>query len=352
MELTAGKLWGLRRLADQAGRLKMIAVDQRPPIIGLIKERRGGESAPYDDVSAVKAVMTHELARHATAILLDPHFAYSAAIEHLPASKGLIATLEDSHFQQTPGGRKSAEIADWNVAKIKRLGADAVKVLAWYRPDADAEVRRHQQDFVARIGAACRRYDICFVFELLVYPMAGDAHQTQDYFEHRDKRPELVLDSLREFVDPGYGVDLFKLESPIAAADIPDPGDPADPAARRAQGRFDEIGQIATRPWVMLSAGAGQPEFRRILTYAYRAGASGYLAGRAIWWQAFQHFPDLERFAADLRGDSADYMADINALTDQAARPWGAHACFSDGVALAGAGPRFRQSYADFGASP
>ena len=37
--------------------------------------------------------------------------------------------------------------------KCQHVGGDAVKVLAWYRPDAGAAVRRHQQDFVERIGA-------------------------------------------------------------------------------------------------------------------------------------------------------------------------------------------------------
>jgi tagatose 1,6-diphosphate aldolase len=218
-------------------------------------------------------------------------------------------------------------------------------VLAWYRPDASAQVRRHQQDFVARIGEACRRYDICFVFELLVYPLAGEAHQTQDYVEHRDKHPEMVLDSLRDFVDPRYGVDLFKLESPVQAAAIPDPADRDASEVRRTQALFDEIGEIATRPWVMLSAGADKIRFQRILTFAYRSGASGYLAGRAIWWQAFQHFPDLERFAQGLRGEAAAYMAEINGLTDREATAWDSHACFAEGVHLAGAGPEFRQRY-------
>ena len=31
MELSPGKLWGLRRMADAGGRFKMVAVDQRPP---------------------------------------------------------------------------------------------------------------------------------------------------------------------------------------------------------------------------------------------------------------------------------------------------------------------------------
>ena len=74
-------------------------------------------------------------------------------------------------------------IDDWSVAKIKRAGGDAVKVLAWYRPDADPGVLEHQQRYVADIGEECRRHDILFVFELLVYPMAGAAGHTTDYVE-------------------------------------------------------------------------------------------------------------------------------------------------------------------------
>ena len=40
-EISPGKLWGLRRLADANGRWKMVAVDQRPPLMKTIAARRG-----------------------------------------------------------------------------------------------------------------------------------------------------------------------------------------------------------------------------------------------------------------------------------------------------------------------
>ena len=39
--LSAGKYWGMRRMADAQGRFKMTAVDQRPPIKNPIKAKRG-----------------------------------------------------------------------------------------------------------------------------------------------------------------------------------------------------------------------------------------------------------------------------------------------------------------------
>jgi tagatose 1,6-diphosphate aldolase len=218
-ELSPGKLWGMRRMADAGGRFKMVAVDQRPPIKNPIKEKRGTPEAPYEDVAGFKLMLVEELQADASAMLLDPHFALPGGMTLLSPAKGLIVTLEDSIFRETEGGRLSSEIDEWSVEKIKRCGGDAVKVLAWYRPDADKAVCQAQQDFTARIGEACARYDIPYVFELLVYPLPGEANQTTQYIEMADKKSDLVLESVRVFADPKFGVDVFKVESPVPARD-------------------------------------------------------------------------------------------------------------------------------------
>jgi tagatose 1,6-diphosphate aldolase len=342
--LTPGKLWGMRRMADAAGRFKMTAVDQRPPIKGPIAKYHGVDEAPYDAVAGFKALLVETLQAQSSAMLLDPHYAIPRGIDLLPASKGLIVTLEDSIFKDTPDGRLSSVIDDWSVGKIKRMGGDAVKVLAWYRPDAAAHICEAQKDFAKRIGEACQRYDIPYLLELLVYPLPGDADQTRDYVEMRGKRADDVLASVEAFSAADFGVDVFKLESPVNAADA---GDGTD---GEVQTLFDEMGRIARRPWVMLSAGAGQAEFKSILAYAYRAGASGYLAGRAIWLDAFRHYPDWNAMRAGLEGASVGYMADINELTDSLATPWHTHARFgSEGAHFEPQDAGFRRGYQDIG---
>ena len=218
-QLTPGKLWGMRRMSDAKGIFKMTAVDQRPPIKNPIAQHLGVPEAPWDEVSRFKAMLVDALQEQSTAMLLDPHYAIPRALDLLSPTKGLIVTLEDSLFKDTPGGRLSASIDDWSVAKIKRMGGDAVKVLAWYRPDAEPSVNRAQQDYVKRIGDDCARHDIPFLFELLVYPLARDVDQTKDYVEMKGKKADDVLASVAEFAKPEYGVDVFKLESPVNAAD-------------------------------------------------------------------------------------------------------------------------------------
>lgn len=345
MPLSAGKLWGMRRMADANGLFKMTAVDQRPPIKATIAKHYGTDTAPYDDVAEFKRLLIETLQDKSTALLLDPHFAIPRGLPTLSPAKGLIVTLEDSIFEDTGKGRRSSPIDDWSVGKIKRMGGDAVKVLAWYRPDADPEINRHQQDFTKRIGEACAKYDIPFLFELLVFPLESDAHQTKDYVEMQGKRSDDVLKSVEEFAKPDYGVDVFKLESPVSAADVPGVGEGDWQAVQQI---FDEMGRLARRPWVMLSAGASKPAFRKILTHAYKAGASGYLAGRAIWLDAFGHFPDWGKMREELSGDAGAYMDDLNALTDAEATPWHKHALFDgEGDAFSPADASFRHTYGD-----
>jgi tagatose 1,6-diphosphate aldolase len=346
MNLTPGKLWGLRRLADDAGRFKMLAVDQRPPIKDLVNTARGTSEASYDDVASVKRLLVEELGPYSTATLLDPHFAYPTAVEAVSPRHGLLLTLEDSVFEETARGRKSSEIDNWSVDKIRRVGADAVKVLAWYRPDADPGVNEHQKRFVARVGEACSRFDIPYLFELLVYAFPEEDHHTSGYVEQPAKRADHVIESVETFADPLYGIDVFKLESPIPAQEVPDPYGENEAATDRIQRLFDDLDRASSVPWVMLSAGAGKEAFTRILTYAYRAGASGFLAGRAIWWDEAQAFPDIDAVTTALRLESVPYMKKINGLTDDRALRFTDHQGYGpQGPLLSDRDASFRTNY-------
>jgi tagatose 1,6-diphosphate aldolase len=324
-----GKTRGLARLADADGHFRMVALDQRPPMFDAIAQARGisRDQVCYADVIAAKRLLVEALAPHCSSMLFDPNFAVPAAIDLLPASCGLIMTLEEHRVEETAAGRKSRVIDNWSVAKIRAMGGDAVKVLAWYRPDADAAVNEHQKRFVREIGEQCRRNDIPYVLELLVYPFLGSAGHTADYVESPGKLPALVIESVREFAKPEYGVDLLKLESPLAANSLP-PRD-GSAASKAAQAEFDAVGDICRQhdiPWVLLSGGADRDKFERVLAYAFAAGAGGFLAGRTIWLNAVRsHFPDLAAVAGALQQEGVQVLDSLSALTKAKAVAWSAH---------------------------
>jgi len=312
MQLSPGKLMGMRRLSDEKGIFKMTAVDQRPPIKNPIAKHLNVNEAPWEEVAKFKNMLIEHLQDYSTALLLDPHYAIPGSMDTFNPKKGLVVTLEDSIFTETTDGRLSKNIDNWSVSKIKRMGADAVKVLAWYRPDAEENIVKAQQDYVQKIGEECMKYDILFLFELLVYPLKKDEHQTQEYIEMKNKKTEHVLKSVEEFAKEKYRVDVFKLESPVNVKQLSD----SDLSL------FKEMGTLAKKPWVMLSAGVGKKEFKKVLELAFKAGSSGFLAGRAIWLDAFNHYPDWRKVKYQLENSSRSYLSEIGLIAEKQALPW------------------------------
>lgn len=349
--LTAGKLRGLARLADRDGRFRMIAVDQRPPLFRALARGLGVEEDALDwhEVADAKALLVRELAPHASAVLLDPAWALPRALTAVPGDVGLLSTLEGYDFEVVDGERRSRRVAGWSVAAARRSGADAIKVLAWDRPDVSEATRRHQDDFVREAGAACRRWDLPFVLELLDYPLPGEDAADPAWLRGKGER---VLGSLRHYADPTFGVDLFKLELPFdphrvreVAAGALD-GVAREPLLDRAEAEalLAEVDAASPVPWVLLSAGVGPGAFAFGVEAAVRAGASGFLAGRALWLRALDAWPDREAVRDALRGGSVPLIHRLAALVEEAP-PWTDHPRYGGAPRLADAGPGWLAAY-------
>lgn len=324
VKISPGKHWGMRRLADGGGFWRIVATDQREFLAKPIATTLGVDVAPYQAVAGVVTALAGELSPEASAVLIDPIYGYLPAVERLDPSKGLLLTYESVHMIHEPGGLRMEPISDWSVAKIRALGADAVKVLVLYRADASAEVRRHQEAFVQTAGEACERYDIPMLLEILVYPADGQSPE-----EFSAAREQLVVEAVEPFRDPRFKADIFKLEPPGPLTGVPARNTKAGEALLAAYRRLTDG---LPRPWVLLSAGMNKEDFRTSLGYAYECDASGYLAGRALWSQAPLLFPDADAVVASLREESLPYMRELNEITRASATPWYEHPSFAEGV--------------------
>ena len=110
----------------------------------------------------------------------------------------------------------------------------------------------------------------------------------------------------------------------------------------------DKIGRLAGCPWVMLSAVAGKAGFRMVLEHAFAASASGFLAGRAIWLDAFNHCPDWDAIKCDPTGGSADYTGTIAYLANTNAKDWRTHTSYGETHAkFVPTNAKFHHVYAD-----
>src|SRR5665213_4084429 len=93
---------------------------------------------------------------------------------------------------------------------------------------------------------------------------------------------------MKEFTKPQYKVDVLKVEVPINAEFVEGSsvykGEKAQ-SKKEALDLFREAAQVATKPFIYLSAGVGNAQFVESLRMATEAGTdySGVLCGRATW---------------------------------------------------------------------
>lgn len=308
-EMTIGKFRGMQQIATGRGLFTMLALDHQESFRkGL--DATAPDSVPYQRVEEVKLDIIAALSPHSSALLTDLRYGAAQAISAgvLPGRTGLLVTLE-----QSPGygpgettARKTTLVRGWTVAKIRRMGASAVKLLVYYHPES--ATAGFQENLVGQIAAECREHDIPLVLEVLTHPIKPG--QSKDSAEFAATRSRVIAEAARRLCP--LGADLYKAEFP---ADMKYESDEA-----KMLGWCQELTDAAGIPWVVLSAAVDHARFCRQVEISCRGGASGFLAGRSIWKEALGPASDARK--QFLAGEATRRLEELNGITDQFAHPW------------------------------
>ncbi|MFS8534325.1 MAG: tagatose 1,6-diphosphate aldolase [Limnochordales bacterium] len=330
MALSMGKLRGLQQVSTEHGIFAILACDQRGALKRMM-EKAGRTPITYEAVVQMKHDIVAPLAPFATGVLLDPEYGAAQLVTRgaLPGRVGLVVALEETGYEEREGDRLTRLLEHWSVAKIKAMGAAAVKLLVYYNPRREAAAA-YQRELVAQVARECQAYDIPFMLEPVTYPSRdGD----EEAFIR--EKPDLVVETARHMSE--FAVDLLKMEFPVHPAAGDDPG-----LWREACQRLDEACRV---PWALLSAGVDFDTYCRQLETACRAGASGFVAGRAIWREAVEMADGAARqqFLAETMPARLRKLVDI---ASEHGRPW--HARASHAYTAADAPPDWYASYPGF----
>jgi tagatose 1,6-diphosphate aldolase len=294
--LALGKLRGLQATAAPSGIFTVLALDHGASLAATMRPD-APQTISYERMAAFKGAVLEALAPHASAVLLDPVYGLPPAIlsRRLAGGTGLLLSLEDGDYAAP--AQAGTFLAEWSVEKIKRAGAQAVKFFFYYHPHRGDETAQ-QEALLAEVAQECRRYDLPLFAEPLSYETPPEA------------RRQVVVETARRL--GGLGVDVLKLEFPVDAGHETDEG--AWSEACRA------LSQVCAVPWVLLSAGVDFATFRRQVRIACRSGASGFVAGRAIWKEAAALRG--EALQAHLQATTVARLQELSAIAEAAARPW------------------------------
>jgi tagatose 1,6-diphosphate aldolase len=298
--LTPGRWRGLQNTSNNDHLFTILAFDQRGTLIDMLPN-----GATYETAVEIKQEFVSTLAPLVSAVLLDPIYGLPAAM-HMGGSTGLLLALEKSGYSGVPTARKIDFIEGWTVEKIKKAGASAVKLLAYYHPHTD--MAGVIEAVIADVCRQCHEHDLPLFVEPVSY--SPDSSISKDSAEFAKTRPEIVRETARRI--NALQPDVLKLEFPIDVK--------YDRDAASWKAACHAVSDVVDVPWVLLSAGVDFDVFEEQVKVACAAGASGFLAGRAIWKEGVGLPPaDRKRFAQET---ASDRLRRLGEITEELARPW------------------------------
>lgn len=281
----------LTDLARPSGGLAMVAMDQRESLRTMLAEHTTNRVGD-DELLRFKLRVARTAGQHASGFLIDRRYGFEQVAEQrlLPNGCGLILAADDL-VHRVAGGPVEETRLDEAVDPVaaRARGAVALKLLVIWRRDAERDARLAMS---AEFVQQCATAGLLSVLEGVVRPAPGDDFDA------------LLLEAAQEL--GALRPSLYKAQVPRLGRDSP-----------------AEIGRVCERvtatvpvPWVVLSQGVPVADFAICVRIACRAGASGFLAGRAIWSDTLA---DPERL---LRTRSVDRLRGLGEIVDVSARPW------------------------------
>lgn len=290
------------RCAGAEGAFTVLAIDHRANLAEDMANARG-RPVSRQDLLTFKQAAIRGLAGSYSAVLADPEYGFPALkdMPDNPASEfGLLAPLEVTDYSAHPSLRETTFIENWGVENIVRSGGNGAKLLLFFHPEARRA--RAQTELVDRIGAQCRACGLPFFLEPVACSLDPDRALSNE------ERARVSVEIARHFSQ--RSVDVLKLPFPLNPDAPPDAWEPA----------LRNLDKACAVPWTLLSGGAPFELFAKQAEAACRAGASGVIAGRAVWGEGVALEGDA--LNAFMKTTARRRMKTLASLCNRYGTPW------------------------------
>jgi len=168
------------------------------------------QAVAYQDMVDFKLDLCRAVSPFASAVLLDPIYGAAQAIAAgaLPGHAGLLVSMEKTGYAGKSVARITELLPDWNVKKVKKMGASAAKLLVYFRPDLK-EITTQQLGLVSRLADQCIEEDIALLVEPVSYPVEQAGVSSNKF---ADIKPKLVIETALQMT--ALPIDVLKAEFP------------------------------------------------------------------------------------------------------------------------------------------
>lgn len=260
--MTTAEYRGYQQICGADGHMMVVACDQRGAMRQILASTPE-ERAKIDETKLgdVKSDIVAYLANSASCVLLDPVCAVPRVVDDgvLGRNTALLIGLDASGWDvDAKGYRLSKLVPGVDARRVRELGGTGGKLMVYLRPDRP-EANTHNIKIIRDCVADFAKEDLLLVVEILTYAFDGE-----DEAAYKAKFGELIEGCARIALDNGSKV--LKLPFPGSAASC--------------RAISDMAGDV---PWAVLSAGVDHKTFLGQVETAMQNGASGVIAGRALW---------------------------------------------------------------------
>ena len=318
MKISKEKFANLKQLVNEDGAIAALAIDQR----GSMEKMMGNANAELNNVEGIsrfKELVSSELTKYASSILLDPIYGMKG-VDAKDKNSGLIMSYEQTGYDEYEEGRLPRLIGFMSGLRIKEMGANAVKVLLYYDVDEGDDINDIKKAWVERVGYECEALGLPYFLEILNYDSKIEDSKGKEYSK---LRPRKVIESMRVFDDERYKVDVLKVETPVNMGFVEGFSDGEVIHSREeALQLFKEQSDATNIPFIFLSGGVSADLFKDTLRFAKEAGSTfnGVLCGRATWRDAVDVFGKSEEDAKEwLNTEGKDNIQTLNEVLKETA---------------------------------
>ncbi|OCG03971.1 tagatose-bisphosphate aldolase [Gilliamella sp. wkB112] len=322
--ISRGKFTRLQQLSNQDGVIAALAIDQRGSMVKMMESAVGKDRYNVEMVYEFKELVSQELTKYVSAILLDEQYGFKGMAKK-NSNAGLIMSYEKTGYDANTPGRLPDILPEDSLKRLLKKGADAAKVLVYYNPDDPQDILDKKHAFLERLGNEARAADIPVFVEPIVY----DNEITDDKSPEFAKiKPQKVINTIKEFTKDQYYIDILKVEVPVLFKNVEGFNDTNAVvySQKQAADYFKQASDIATRPFIYLSAGVPTKTFHEELIFAGDNGAkfSGILGGRATWFEGVAAYAKggkdgLLHWLDTIGRENVEHL---NKILKQYATPW------------------------------
>lgn len=248
----------IERLTEN-GIFHIFAIDHRDVLTNVIEEKKK-KSVSSAEVLEEKIRIINAVEHMSSSVLVDPfYFLDNKKLdERLDVGKVLIG-IERFNYDMTKVGSGSDYLTtDISIEELANSGCNMVKLFVMYHPEKS--LADEMDKVITYVQDECEKYNVPFLLE----PILCECLE-EDFL----RLTVAMLTRLKKF-----NVDIYKILFP---------GNLQKNSYAENLEICKSIDKLLDTPWILLSSGVPDSDFKIQLEIAGNAGACGYAVGRSVW---------------------------------------------------------------------